>query len=374
MSPSLLSTNMKNFWSLSAAGLALSFALVGCGSNNATTDTAPEGAMTSDANAAPAGGAMSDTKINAAGATFPYPIYTKWFDDYKNKTGVEINYQAVGSGAGIKQLKNNTVDFAGSDAPLKDKDMKDMPGEVIQFPSVGGAVVVAYNVKGAPENLKMTGPLVADIFMGKIKNWNDPAIAAANPGVKLPAVGINPAHRSDGSGTTNIFTTYLSQVSPEWKTKMGAGKTVDWPGGVGGKGNDGVTSAIRQGDGGIGYIELAYAMQNKINVAAIKNKAGNFVVPSAETTTNAIEGALPLVQADITAPISNADGAQAYPIAALTYILVYKQGKSAEQTKATVDFLKWAMTDGQPEAAKLDYAPLPQPLIDINMKAIEQLK
>ena len=270
---------MKNFWSLSAAGLALSFALAGCGTNNTTTATT-DGTLT-DTGTAPATGAMSNTKINAAGATFPYPIYTKWFSDYKAKTGVEINYQSVGSGAGIKQLKANTVDFAGSDAPLKDKDMKDMPGEVVQFPSVGGAVVVAYNVKGAPDNLKMDGPLIADIFMGKIKKWNDPRIAADNPGVNLPNVSINPAHRSDGSGTTAIFTTYLSQVSPEWKAKLGAGKTVDWPGGVGGKGNDGVTSAIQQGDGGIGYVELAYAMQNKLNVAAVKNPAGNYIVPSA---------------------------------------------------------------------------------------------
>lgn len=355
---------MKTFLSLSAAGLALSFVLVGCGSNNAAT---------TDANGA-ATGTMSNVKINAAGATFPYPIYTKWFDDYKNKTGVEINYQSVGSGAGIKQLKANTIDFAGSDAPLKEKDMKEMPSEVVQFPSVGGAVVVAYNVKGAPANLKLTGENVADIFMGKIKMWNDPALLASNPGVKLPAVSINPAHRSDGSGTTAIFTTYLSQVSPTWKEKLGAGKTVDWPGGVGGKGNDGVTSAIQQGDGGIGYVELAYAMQNKLNVASIKNKAGNFVAPSVETTTKAIEGGLPMVEKDITAPISNAPGAQSYPISALTYILVYKQGRNPEQTKATVDFLKWAMTDGQPEAAKLDYAPLPKALVDINMKAIDSLK
>lgn len=363
---------MKNILSLSAAGLALSFVLVGCGSNSATTTDA-NGAMSSDTNA-PAGGAMSNTKINAAGATFPYPIYTKWFDDYKTKTGVQINYQAVGSGAGIKQLKAKTVDFAGSDAPLKAKDMKEMPSEVIQFPSVGGAVVVAYSVKGAPADLKLDGPTISKIFMGQIKKWNDPAIAANNPGVTLPATGINPAHRSDGSGTTNIFTTYLSQVSPEWKAKLGAGKTVDWPGGVGGKGNDGVTSAIQQGDGGIGYIELAYAMQNKLNVASVKNAAGKFVKPSVETTTSAIEGALPLVQKDITAPISNAPGDNAYPIAALTYLLVYKQGQNPEQAKATVDFLKWAMTDGQPEAAKLDYAPLPKALVDINMKAIEELK
>ena len=362
---------MKNILSLSVAGLALSFALAGCGSNSSTSTDA-NGAM-ADANGAATGTTTtSNVKVNAAGATFPYPIYTKWFDDYKTKTGVEINYQAVGSGAGIKQLKAKTVDFAGSDAPLKADDP--MSSTVTQFPSVGGAVVVAYNLKGAPNNLKMTGQNVADIFQGKITKWNDPAIAANNPGVTLPAVNINTAHRSDGSGTTNIFTTYLSQVSPEWKAKIGAGKTVSWVGGVGGKGNDGVTAAVQQGDGGIGYIELAYAMQNKINFAAIKNSAGNFVVPSAQTTTNAIEGALPLVQKDITAPISNAPGAQSYPIAALTYLLVYKQGQNPAQTKATVDFLKWAMTDGQPEAAKLDYAPLPKALVDINMKAIDELK
>ena len=355
---------MKNILSLSVAGLALSLVLAGCGGKSASTTDAG-GAAT---------GAAASVKINAAGATFPYPIYTKWFDDYKTKTGIEINYQSVGSGAGIKQLKAQTVDFAGSDAPLKDKDMKEMPSEVVQFPSVGGAVVVAYSVKGAPADLKLDGPTVADIFMGKITKWNDPAIAADNPGVTLPATSINTAHRSDGSGTTNIFTTYLSQVSPAWKDKLGAGKTVDWPVGVGGKGNDGVTAAIQQGDGGIGYIELAYAMQNKINVASIKNAAGQYVKPSVETTTSAIEGALPLVQKDITAPISDAPGAKSYPIAALTYLLVYKKGQNPAQAKATVDFLKWAMTDGQPEAAKLDYAPLPKALVDINMKAINELK
>ena len=363
-------THMKNFWFLSAAGFALSFALVGCGSNGASTNDT-NGAM-SAANGATGG--ASKEKLTAAGATFPYPIYTKWFSDYKTKKGVEINYQANGSGAGIKALKDNTVDFAGSDAPIKPEKMGEMPSPVVQLPSVGGAVVVAYNLKGAPDNLKMTGEDIANIFMGKIKTWDDAALKASNPGVNLPATSIKVAHRSDGSGTTNIFTTYLSQVSPEWKAKLGAGKTVSWPVGVGGAKNDGVTSAIKQGDGGIGYIELAYAMQNKLPVAAIKNPAGNFVVPSVETTTNAIEGALPMVQKDITAPISNAEGAQAYPIAALTYLLVYKQGKNPAQTKATTDFLKWAMTDGQPEAAKMDYAPLPKALIDINMKAIDELK
>ena len=363
--------NMKHILSLSAAGLALSFALAGCGGNKTATDT---GSATNGAAADAGGATKSDMKLSAAGATFPEPVYTKWFADYNEKTGVKINYQPIGSGAGIKQLKNQTVDFAGSDAPLKDKDMKEMPSEVIQFPSVGGAVVVAYNLPGAPAGLKMTGDDIASIFMGKITKWNDPVLVAANPGVKLPDLKINTVHRSDGSGTTNIFTTYLSQVSPMWKDKIGNGKTVSWPNGIGGKGNDGVTAAIKQGNGGLGYVELAYAMQNKLPVASIKNAAGNFVMPSVETTTNAIEGALPLVQKDITAPISNAPGAQAYPIAALTYILVYKQGKKPETTKATVDFLNWAMKDGQAEAAKLDYAPLPKALVDINSKAIAQLK
>lgn len=360
---------MKHFWSLSAAGLALSFALVGCSSNNATT-TADANGATTDAG----GAAQSSMKLSAAGATFPEPVYTKWFADYDAKTGVKINYQAIGSGAGIKQLKNQTVDFAGSDAPLKEKDMKEMPSEVVQFPSVGGAVVLAYNLPGAPAGLKMTGENIAGIFMGKITKWNDPALAANNPGVSLPDLNINTVHRSDGSGTTNIFTTYLSQVSPMWKDQIGNGKTVSWPGGIGGKGNDGVTAAIKQGNGGLGYVELAYAMQNKLPVAQIKNAAGNFVAPSVQTTTNAIEGALPLVQKDITAPISNAPGAQSYPIAALTYILVYKQGKKPETTKATVDFLNWAMKDGQAQAAKLDYAPLPKALVDANAKAIAELK
>ena len=367
---------MKSLWTCGAAGLALSFALAGCTGNTASTDTAAtDGAMSqTGATTAGAGSTASAKKLTAAGATFPYPVYAKWFDDYKAKTGVEINYQSVGSGAGIKQLKNKTVDFAGSDAPLKAKDIADMPGPVVQMPSVGGAVVVAYNVPGVPTGLKMSGDEIAAIFMGTIKTWNDPKLVAENPGVKLPATRINVAHRSDGSGTTNIFTTYLSQVSPMWKGKIGAGKTVDWPVGVGGKGNDGVTAAVKGSPGGIGYIELAYALQNKLAVASIKNAAGNYVAPSVESTTAAIEGALPTVQKDITAPISNAEGAQAYPIAALTYILVYQQGQNAGTTKATTDFLKWAMTDGQAEAAKLDYAPLPQALVDINTKAIESLK
>lgn len=364
---------MKSLWNWSAAGFALTFALAGCGNNAATNTTASTDTAMSSEGGAPAGG-TSNIKLNAAGATFPYPIYSKWFDTYKAKTGVEINYQSVGSGAGIKQLTANTVDFAGSDAPLKDKEKAAMKGPVVQIPSVGGAVVVAYNIPGAPNGMKLSGQDIANIFLGKVTKWNDPMLAKENPGTKLPNLPINVVHRSDGSGTTNIFTTYLSQVSPEWKTKIGAGKSVDWPKGVGGKGNDGVTSSVKASPGGVGYVELAYALQNKLNVAAIKNKVGNYVTPSVETTTNAIEGALPIVQKDITAPISNADGEQAYPIAALTYILIPEKAKDAETRTAIVDFMNWAMTDGQPEAAKLDYAPLPDALIEANKKTIGELK
>ena len=360
---------MKSLWICSAAGLALTFALAGCGNNAATSDTAASGNGTSSSSSA-----TSSAKLNASGATFPGPVYAKWFDDYKTKTGVQINYQPVGSGAGIKQLKSKTVDFAGSDAPLKNAEASAMTPPVVQIPSVGGAVVVAYNVPGAPNGLKMSGEDIAGIFMGKITKWNDPVLTKENSGVKLPDLNINVVHRSDGSGTTNIFTTYLSQISPTWKGTLGAGKSVAWPVGVGGKGNDGVTSSVRASAGGIGYIELAYALQNKLNVAAIKNKAGNYVLPSVQTTTNAIEGALPLVQKDITAPISNADGAQAYPIAALTYLLIYKQAKDPATGKAITDFLTWAMTDGQPEAAALDYAPLPKALVEANQKTIAELK
>ncbi|RYG70964.1 phosphate ABC transporter substrate-binding protein PstS, partial [bacterium] len=299
---------------------------------------------------------------------------TRWFDNYNAKTGVQINYQSVGSGAGIKQLGQKTVDFGASDAPLGSKDLKGLTAPVATIPTVGGAVVLAYNLPGAPAGLKMTGETIANIFLGKITKWNDAAITASNPGVTLPATTITVAHRSDGSGTTNIFTNYLAAVSPEWKTKPGAGKSVEWPVGLGGKGNDGVASAIKQAPGGFGYVDLAYAKQNKLPYASIKNKAGQFVAPDVAGVTAAAEGALEAVKKDITAPIANADGAKAYPISGFTYIMVYKTNPNAGKGTAIKEFLKWAITDGQKEAAALDYAPLPAAVVELNEKTIDALK
>lgn len=358
-------------WILSAPALA--FALAGCTGNSAPTDNATGGASSGNTSASsgasPQGGA---TSLTGAGATFPAPLYSKWFDTYKEKAGVQINYQAVGSGAGIKQLASKTVDFGASDAPLGSKDK--LPAPVATIPTVGGAVVLAYNLPGAPAGLKMDGKVVADIFLGKIKKWNDPAIAALNAGAALPDKNIVVAHRSDGSGTTNIFTSYLSAVSPEWKTKVGAGKSIDWPTGIGGKGNDGVAASIKQAPGGLGYVELAYAKQNKLPYASIKNAAGQFIAPDAAGVTAAAEGALAAVQKDITAPIANAAGAKAYPISGFTYIMVYKSSPNAAKGAAVKEFLKWAMTEGQQNAAALDYAPLPKSLVALNQKTIDSLK
>jgi len=359
---------IKKFWYFGAPGLVLS--LAGCAGNTASTENgAATGAASAPKGAASAGGA---TSLSGAGATFPAPLYSKWFDTYKESAGVQINYQAIGSGAGIKQLSAKTVDFGASDAPLSAKDK--VPAPVATIPTVGGAVVLAYNLPGAPPNLKMDGSVVADIFLGKITKWNDPAIAALNPGVTLPGNSIVVAHRSDGSGTTNIFTNYLAAVSPTWKTKVGAGKSVDWPTGIGGKGNDGVAAGIKQAPGGFGYVELAYAKQNKLPYASVKNQAGQFVSPDAAGVTAAAEGALAAVQKDITAPISNAPGAKAYPISGFTYIMVYKTAPNPEKGAAVKEFLKWAMTQGQKDAAALDYAPLPESLVALNQKTIDSLK
>jgi phosphate transport system substrate-binding protein len=371
---------MKHFYHFGTAGFALTLAgaLAGCGSDNPTTSTNSPASSTDTSTNTVSGDAPATAtgakQLTGAGATFPAPLYTRWFDSYNEKSGVQINYQAVGSGAGIKQLVSKTVDFGASDAPLGSKDIKALPAPVATIPTVGGAVVLAYNLPGAPAGLKMTGETVANIFLGKIKKWNDPAIAATNAGVTLPTNNIVVARRSDGSGTTDIFTKYLAAVSPEWKTKVGAGKSVEWPVGIGGKGNDGVAASIKQAVGGFGYVELAYAKQNKLPYASIKNKAGQFVAPDVAGVTAAAEGSLAAVQKDITAPIANAAGAKAYPISGFTYIMVYKTAPNPEKGAAVKEFLKWAMTDGQKDAAALDYAPLPSALVSLNQKTIDALK
>lgn len=358
------------------ATAALIAGLAGCGGeqpqNAGEGQTAGTTGATSTTGAtAPQTGAKGT--LTGAGATFPYPIYSKWFDAYNNKTGIAINYQSIGSGGGIQQLKAGTVDFGASDAPLKPDDEKSMPGAVVHVPTVGGAVAVAYNLPGVTK-LQLDGTTLADIYLGKITKWNDPAIAKLNAGAKLPDTAIAVAHRSDGSGTTSIFTNYLKAVSADWSSKVGAGKSVSWPVGLGGKGNEGVAGIVTKSPGAVGYIELAYAMQAKIAMASLKNKDGKFVDPSVDSTTAAIAGAIPALQKDIKTPTVNEPGATAYPIAGLTYILAYKQQKDKAKGKLLTDFLQWAMKDGQGMAKDLQYAPLPPEVIKINAATIASIQ
>ena len=315
-----------------------------------------------------AGIARADTLlINGAGATFPFPLYSKWFSEYKKlHNDQSFNYQSIGSGGGIKQITEKTVDFGASDAPMSDDDLKKAPG-IVHVPTVLGAVAVVYN--GVPAGVKLSAEVVADIFQGKIARWSDPKLAALNAGVKLPDLAITVAHRSDGSGTTAVFTDYLAKVSPSWKSAVGAGKSVKWPVGLGGKGNEGVTGTVKSTPGAIGYVELAYAKQNKLNMAAIKNADGNFVIPSIESTSDA--AAAVVMPADFRVSITNATGKNAYPISSFTYILVYKEQTDAAKGKAVVSFLWWATHDGQKLAGPLDYAPLPKPVV---AKVAETLK
>ena len=307
--------------------------------------------------------------INGAGATFPAPLYAKWFSEYqKAHPEVHVNYQAIGSGGGIKQVIERTVDFGATDAPMNAEELAKAPG-VLHLPTVLGAVVVTYNQPGFAQ-LKLTPETLAGIFLGKITKWNDPAIAKDNPGA-LPAASIAVVHRSDGSGTTAVFTDYLSKVSPEWKTQVGAGKSPSWPAGLGGKGNDGVTGLVKSTAGSIGYVELAYANQNKLPVAALKNHDGNFVEPSLETISAAAAGAL--VPEDFRVSITDAPGKDAWPISAFTYLLIHKDAADAQKGAALADLLWWAVHDGQALAAPLDYAPLPKPLVARVEKAIEAL-
>jgi len=317
--------------------------------------------------------AASAESLTGAGATFPYPIYSKWFEVYKQKTGVEINYQPIGSGAGIQQVKAGTVDFGASDAALSNDRLKEMPRKVLHFPTVAGAVALAYNLPGLKGTLQLTPDAIVGIFMGKITTWNDKVIAAANPGVALPAVPVLPVHRSDGSGTTNIFTTYLAAVSGPWKEMIGANTAVSWPAGVGGKGNDGVAGLVRQTPGAIGYVELAYAKQNQVAVAAVRNRSGKFVLPSLASTTAAVASSSAALARDVRTPIVNAASPAAYPIAGLTFLLVYQQSKDAERGRAVAEFIRWAIHDGQEYAEPLDYARLPEAVVKVDEATLATL-
>jgi len=315
----------------------------------------------------------SSLTINGAGATFPYPIYSKWFDEYqKTHPNVRINYQSIGSGGGIKQLTEQTVFFGASDGPMTDAQLQAAHGAILHFPTVLGGVVPVYNVEGVTAPLRFSGSLLAGIYLGKVTKWNDPAIAQLNPGVKLPANDIAVVHRSDGSGTTYIFCDFLSKVSPDFKQKVGVATSVSWPAGVGAKGNEGVSGLVRQTPGAIGYVELIYALQNKITFGDVQNSAGKFVTASLESVTAAAAGVT--MPDDFRVSITNADGADAYPIASFTWMLLYQHPTDKARSAAMVDFLKWALSDGQKFAPGLGYAPLPQPVIAKEMQALANIQ
>jgi phosphate transport system substrate-binding protein len=324
---------------------------------------------------APQASTSASADLTGAGATFPQPVYSKWFYDYAAKTGVKINYQSIGSGGGIRQLSAGTVDFGASDAPMSDEEIAAAKGHILHFPTVIGAVAVTYNLPGVSAQLKLTADVLADIFLGKITKWNDSRLAALNAGVALPDQDILVVHRSDGSGTTFIFTDYLTAASQSWAAGPGKGKDIQWPVGLGGKGNEGVTGQVKQTPGSIGYVELAYANQNSLPVAALQNQEGNFVLPSLEGATAAAAGVaagLP-EDTDFRVSIVNAPGADAYPISSFTWLLVYQSMEDGAKAQKLLDFVKWALTDGEGEVASLDYAPLPENVVQLEMKQLDMV-
>jgi phosphate transport system substrate-binding protein len=333
-------------------------------------------AYTAIATAVAASAALSAAvRINGGGATFPYPIYSKWFNEYnKMHSDVEINYQSQGSGFGKTQIIKKTVFFGASDGPMTNEELSSAPGKILHFPTVLGADVPVYNIPGVKESLKFTGPLLADIFLGKVTKWNDPAITKLNPGVNLPGADIIVVHRSEGSGTTYIWVDYLSKISPEWKKRVGISTSVNWPVGVGGKGNEGVSGLVTQTPGSIGYVELVYALQNKISYGSVQNMAGKFMTASIESVTAAAAAAAKQMPADFRVSITNAPGDDAYPVSSFTWILLYQNPTDKTQAKIMNDFMKWALTDGQKYCKDLGYAPLPQNVVEMEMKALATIK
>ena len=319
---------------------------------------------------------VSAETINAAGATFPAPIYQKWFQDFnKLHPDIQINYQSIGSGGGIRQLTEGTVDFGASDMPMTDDQLsKVTKSKVLHFPTVLGGVVPTYNVAGVSAPLKFSGEALAGIFLGNIKKWNDPVIKKDNPGVNLPGEDITVVHRSDGSGTSFVWTDYLSKVSPEWKSKVGANTSVNWPVGLGGKGNEGVSGLVKQTPSSIGYVELIFAAQNKMEYGAVKNAAGNFVKADVASVTEAAAGAAKEMPADFRVSITNAPGKNAYPISSFTWILMPDTISDATKKKSIKDFLAWMLTTGQGDAAGMSYAPLPKPIVAKEQKQIALIK
>jgi phosphate transport system substrate-binding protein len=316
---------------------------------------------------------MGQTTLNGAGATFPYPIYSKWFSEYnKLHPEVQINYQSIGSGGGIRQVLNGTVDFGASDGPMSDEQLAQSKTKILHIPTVMGAVVPAYNVPGISGEVKFTPEALAGIFLGKITNWNDPALTKANPGVSFPNQPIIVIYRSDGSGTTFIFTDYLSKISKDWSNSVGKNTSVHWPIGMGGKGNEGVAGQVRQLQGSIGYVELIYAVQNKITYGSVRNAAGNFVKATLEGVTEAAASAKAM-PADFRVSITNAPGKTTYPISSFTWLLIPVQAKDPKKGKIVADFLDWMVTDGQKMTSQLSYAPLPESVAEKVKAAIKQI-
>ena len=319
--------------------------------------------------------AAQTIQINGAGATFPSPIYTKWFSEYnKLHSNIRINYQPLGSGAGIKQVSERTVFFGATDGPMTQDQLLAAPGKLLHLPTVLGAVVPVYNLPGVSQELKFSGPVLANIFLGKITKWNDPALTALNPGANLPGTDIVVAHRSDGSGTTYIWVDYLSKVSPEFKKVVGVGTAVKWPVGVAAAKNDGVSAIVSQTPGALGYVELIYALQTKTAYGQVQNQSGKFVKASIDSVTAAAAAAATQMPADFRVSITNAPGDGVYPISSFTWMLLYQDPKDKAQGKAMVDFMKWALTDGQKFAGAMGYAPVPKNVVDMEMKALATIK
>jgi phosphate transport system substrate-binding protein len=353
---------------VAVAALALAAA---CGDSSKKNDSANAGA------AAPAKSTTSGADLTGAGATFPNPLYSKWFDAYATKTGVKINYQSIGSGGGIRQLQEKTVDFGATDAPMSDAELaKAKGGPILHIPTALGAVAIVYSLPDLTQPLKLTGDVLAAIYQGQLSKWSDARIASLNPGVNLPATDILVVHRSDGSGTSYVFTDYLAGVSPAWATKPGKGKEVQWPVGLGAKGNEGVAGQVKQTPGAIGYVELAYANQNKMATALLKNAAGEFTAPAIAAVTAAAAGASAKLPAttDYRISIVNADGKGVYPISSFTWIILYQKQADAAKGKKLTDFLRWALSEGQAMEAPLDYAPLPDAMRTALMAKLDTVK
>lgn len=335
-----------------------------CGESRPSTDT-------------PASTRSGSVDLTGAGATFPAPLYSKWTSDYAKATGVRINYQSIGSGGGIRQVSEGTVDFGATDGPMTDTELSGAKGgRIMHFPTVLGAVVIAYNLPAFTGELRLSGPVIADIFLNRIKKWNDPKIAALNPGASLPNTDILVVHRSDGSGTTYVFSDYLSAISPEWARGPGRGKDIAWPTGLGGKGNEGVAGQIKQIPGALGYVELAYARQNNLPTASVQNSAGNFIKPSIEAITAAAEGVAATLppNTDYRISIVNSPGASSYPISSFTWLLVYEQQTDSVKGRKLVDFIRWAFTEGEKQAAALDYAPLPAAIASRLVQRLDSIR